>query len=165
MRRFLLFVGSMVVGATTIVSVLMLATDPGGMIAVVMVQWPLALAFGMVASAPFFLAPPDTIGVYTVTLPIPFALALLGIRAVAWVGRMVLTGAWSLAFLVRRPAAGPPSPATPSAGPVGVGPLAATGPAPSWQPDPTGRFLQRFWDGTQWTAHVANGPHTAIDPF
>ena len=36
---------------------------------------------------------------------------------------------------------------------------------PGWQRDPTGRNLQRYWDGQGWTAHVANGSSTAIDPM
>jgi hypothetical protein len=48
------------------------------------------------------------------------------------------------------------------------GPVPAPGAAPvgpSWQRDPTGRHAQRYWDGQQWTAHVANGSATAIDPL
>jgi hypothetical protein len=26
----------------------------------------------------------------------------------------------------------------------------------AWHPDPTGRFVQRYYDGTNWTAHVAD---------
>lgn len=33
---------------------------------------------------------------------------------------------------------------------------AASGPAPGWHPDPTGQFEQRYWDGAQWTDHVAH---------
>lgn len=29
-------------------------------------------------------------------------------------------------------------------------------PSPSWQPDPTGRFDHRWWDGTAWTSQVAS---------
>jgi len=29
--------------------------------------------------------------------------------------------------------------------------------AGSWQPDPYGRFAQRYWDGVQWTASVSDG--------
>src|SRR5436190_3874831 len=29
--------------------------------------------------------------------------------------------------------------------------------AGSWQPDPYGRFAQRYWDGVQWTATVSDG--------
>jgi hypothetical protein len=27
---------------------------------------------------------------------------------------------------------------------------------PAWYPDPSGRFAQRYWDGTTWTPHVAS---------
>lgn len=32
-----------------------------------------------------------------------------------------------------------------------------------WFPDPTGRFQQRYWDGTQWFEHVANGTLRGTD--
>ena len=35
----------------------------------------------------------------------------------------------------------------------------------SWFPDPTGRHAQRFWDGTAWTAHVADAGTRADDPL
>lgn len=28
--------------------------------------------------------------------------------------------------------------------------------APAWQPDPTGRFARRYWDGLRWSQHVTN---------
>lgn len=36
--------------------------------------------------------------------------------------------------------------------------------APNWYPDPFGRFEMRYFDGTQWTEHVANGGQQASDP-
>ena len=33
-----------------------------------------------------------------------------------------------------------------------------------WYPDPTGRFEQRYWNGTGWTADVATGGATSVDP-
>lgn len=33
-----------------------------------------------------------------------------------------------------------------------------------WYPDPTQRFEQRYWDGTQWTAHVVRGTEQSVDP-
>ncbi|MEX2324226.1 MAG: DUF2510 domain-containing protein [Nitriliruptoraceae bacterium] len=35
----------------------------------------------------------------------------------------------------------------------------------AWHPDPTGRHEYRYWDGQQWTEHVANGGVAAIDPL
>jgi TIR domain-containing protein/uncharacterized protein DUF2510 len=40
----------------------------------------------------------------------------------------------------------------------------AAGPAPGWFPDPRGRFEQRYWDGTKWTAHVARAGKALVDP-
>jgi hypothetical protein len=36
--------------------------------------------------------------------------------------------------------------------------------AVAWHPDPSGRFVQRYWDGLRWTVHVT-GPDgsTAVD--
>jgi hypothetical protein len=38
------------------------------------------------------------------------------------------------------------------------------GPAPGWQPDPTGRHEYRYWDGTKWSDDVSDGGVTANDP-
>jgi hypothetical protein len=38
-------------------------------------------------------------------------------------------------------------------------------PRPSWQRDPLGRYEYRFWDGTQWSDHVATGGIQGIDPL
>jgi len=56
--------------------------------------------------------------------------------------------------------------------PRGVGPspqqappaVASAVPA-GWQPDPTGRFEQRYWDGATWTEHVTAGEVTSSDPI
>jgi hypothetical protein len=32
---------------------------------------------------------------------------------------------------------------------------ATAGSPPAWHPDPTGRHTQRYWDGSNWTDHVA----------
>lgn len=34
-----------------------------------------------------------------------------------------------------------------------------------WLRDPTGRFAQRYWDGEQWTEHVARGGLQGTDPL
>jgi len=34
-----------------------------------------------------------------------------------------------------------------------------------WHPDPLGRFVQRWWDGSHWTGHVSDATGaTAVDP-
>jgi len=33
-----------------------------------------------------------------------------------------------------------------------------------WQPDPTGRFQVRYWDGSQWTPHVSTAGVQDTDP-
>jgi hypothetical protein len=36
-------------------------------------------------------------------------------------------------------------------------------PAADWYPDPRGAHELRYWDGTAWTDHVADGGQTAVD--
>ncbi len=33
-----------------------------------------------------------------------------------------------------------------------------------WYPDPSGRHEHRYWDGTQWTEHVASHGRQSVDP-
>ena len=35
---------------------------------------------------------------------------------------------------------------------------------PRWAPDPLGRHQYRYWDGTQWTEHVADNGMNSVDP-
>jgi hypothetical protein len=39
-----------------------------------------------------------------------------------------------------------------------------TGIAPGWLTDPSGRHQQRYWSGTEWTEHVADGGVPGTDP-
>ena len=71
-----------------------------------------------------------------------------------------------------------PNPGTdPGPGPVlgygspGAGPRASSpGPPvpgaarPGWHPDPVGRHQHRYWDGTEWTEHIANNGASGVDP-
>ena len=41
--------------------------------------------------------------------------------------------------------------------------VAGTWPGPDWYRDPSGRHALRFWDGTAWTARVADGRVEAVD--
>ena len=49
------------------------------------------------------------------------------------------------------------SPATPSTGSVPNVPA-------NWYKDPSGRYEMRYWNGTQWTEHVATAGKQSIDP-
>jgi len=49
-------------------------------------------------------------------------------------------------------------PAAPTEGPDGP-----TAP-PQWSPDPSGRHQLRYWDGSSWSHHVADGGLTGTDP-
>jgi hypothetical protein len=37
--------------------------------------------------------------------------------------------------------------------------------AAAWHPDPTGRFEQRYWDGSRWTEHVSSAGRPTVDPL
>jgi hypothetical protein len=60
--------------------------------------------------------------------------------------------------------------AVPGAAPATWGATAVPGPAPAsappaWYADPAGRHTHRYWDGAQWTPHVADGGQTSYDPL
>ncbi|MCP3935665.1 MAG: DUF2510 domain-containing protein [Actinomycetia bacterium] len=40
----------------------------------------------------------------------------------------------------------------------------AQNPKPDWYPDPLGRHEHRYWDGSQWTEHVASHGRQSVDP-
>ncbi len=59
-----------------------------------------------------------------------------------------------------------PEPATEAAVVAPAAAAAAAAPAvpAGWYADPSGRFELRYWDGTQWTEHVARGGQQFTDP-
>lgn len=66
-----------------------------------------------------------------------------------------------------QPAAQPVAAQTTAPQPVAVAPVApaAAGPPAGWHPDPTRRFELRYWDGVQWSEHVAtNAGWRGTDP-
>jgi hypothetical protein len=65
-----------------------------------------------------------------------------------WIGQ---AGATPPVFAPTGAPTGTPPPASPSAAPA------------AWQPDPTGRYEYRYWDGTRWTDHVSRGGTRATD--
>jgi hypothetical protein len=178
----------MLVGWVTLMVIMLLLQGGTAALAPALVVWLVVLAVGVVLSAPFFLAPPDsTGGGWQFSLPVFLWLFLIVIRLISGTGWLILRGVWFLIFLAwHRPAAvaapqvaaapvgGPPTsfpapvpgqPAVPRYPPP-VGPTGGLQPAPpSWQNDPTGRFRQRYWDGRAWTAHVANGAVPGMDPI
>lgn len=41
----------------------------------------------------------------------------------------------------------------------------AAGPPAGWHPDPSGQFEMRYWDGSQWTEHVAHQGQQGVSPL
>jgi len=70
---------------------------------------------------------------------------------------VVATGAAVAAEPSPAPAPEPAPAPAPEPAPV------VTTPA-GWYPDPSGRFELRYWDGTQWTEHVARQGQQFTDP-
>lgn len=64
-----------------------------------------------------------------------------------------LTAAGPTGELSRFAGDGPPRPGDPPP------------PPPAWGPDPTGRHELRYWDGLQWTNHVADSGLQGTDDF
>lgn len=59
----------------------------------------------------------------------------------------------------------PNAPSDGSAQPSGSDASASAGFAPAgWYADPAGRYDLRYWDGAQWTEHVARNGHQETDP-
>jgi hypothetical protein len=64
----------------------------------------------------------------------------------------------------------PGLPAMPTAPPTAPSAPAAPSrradlPPPGWHPDPSGRHWWRWWDGGDWTDHVADGGAPYTDPL
>lgn len=57
------------------------------------------------------------------------------------------------------------APAVAPGGPAPVAVAASAGAPAGWMPDPSGRFEQRYWDGTAWTENVSTGGVTSADPI
>ena len=55
------------------------------------------------------------------------------------------------------------TPATTAAAGAAATATAVSAPAPGWFPDPTKRHEQRYWDGAQWTANVADAGQASVD--
>ena len=191
MRRFLLFIGSFMVGSFTLfigfalianasgsdpqVSTSADTTQTGSVpVGPLIVAWLLVLLFGLALSAPFFMNPPDHIGIWSFSLPIFLWLFLIVIRLMSWVGLMILWGVWKLIYLVwdprgrQQPQTQPYQPGygQPPFTPPPLPPTIPGQPMPaSWQRDPSGRHSMRYWDGSTWTPHVADGSAVALDPI
>jgi hypothetical protein len=58
------------------------------------------------------------------------------------------------------PEPSPAPPPEPEPAPV----AAATSTPPGWYPDPAMRYELRYWDGNQWTEHVARQGQQFTDP-
>ena len=64
------------------------------------------------------------------------------------------------AFLRRPVSTSTAQPVTPVTSPV----VNSSGAPAAWYTDPSGRFELRYWDGKEWTEHVARGGRQFTDP-
>ena len=104
MRKFLLSVGSLLLGTVTAVCALRVVASPGtAPIVTLALVWLASLAGGMVLSGPFFVSPPGRVAVWNVRASGGVRALLLAVRAVSWCGMMLLWGFWELAFLAWDP--------------------------------------------------------------
>ena len=67
------------------------------------------------------------------------------------------------AFL-RRPVSGSTQQAPQSVGSSAAQPASSSAAPAAWYADPSGRFELRYWDGKEWTEHVARGGQQFTDP-
>ena len=67
------------------------------------------------------------------------------------------------AFL-RRPVSGAASQVSTPTSSVSAPPATSTGAPAAWYADPSGRFELRYWNGREWTEHVARGGQQFTDP-
>ncbi len=194
MSRFLLFIGSFMVGSFTLVIPFAFLVNASASdtqvgapadrpssapVGALIVTWLFVLVVGLVLSAPFFINPPDHIGIWSFKLPIVLWLFLALVRLTSWVGLMILWGVWKLIYLMwdprvsqqsqgqpYQPGSGqPPYPSQPPPPPIPGQPLPGQVLPASWQRDPSGRHSMRYWDGSTWTPHVADGAAVALDPI
>ena len=67
------------------------------------------------------------------------------------------------AFL-RRPVSGVPTQVSTPASSASAATTTSSGAPAAWYADPSGRFELRYWDGKEWTEHVARGGQQFSDP-
>ena len=54
--------------------------------------------------------------------------------------------------------------ATTSVRPATSAPSSTANAPAAWYADPSGRYEMRYWDGSEWTEHVARGGQQFVDP-
>jgi hypothetical protein len=124
------------------------------------------------------------LGLFSALLEILIVTALLGAAAAAASSDQELTELLPVGGAGGRPSgpggapgAAPAAPASPAQPPTAAPaqppqPAAPAQPAPpqaaaqpeGWYPDPSGRHQTRWWDGRQWTSHVADNGVQSTDP-
>ena len=65
---------------------------------------------------------------------------------------------------LRRPVSGTAQQAPQSVGSSAAQPAPSSAAPAAWYADPSGRFELRYWDGKEWTEHVARGGQQFTDP-
>lgn len=107
-RRLLLSLATMWVGAVTLAAAIALVLGTFTFLSFLSfaLGWVLAVAFGVLLSAPFFVSPPPDLTLGAVKLWVP-ALEIPAIawifKTLSWTGWWVLRGVWSLIHRGQRP--------------------------------------------------------------
>ena len=70
------------------------------------------------------------------------------------------SGTWSTGTIATEPAAVTADQSTMTTTATGTDAMAPA----NWYKDPSGRFELRYWNGSQWTEHVAKGGVQSVDP-
>jgi hypothetical protein len=108
-RRLLLSLATMWVGAATLVGVITFLFGSFLNILMYLLGFLLALAFGVLLSAPFFVSPPADLTLGTVKLWVPglqFPAIAWIFKTLSWTGWWVLRGVWLLIHRGRSSGAG-----------------------------------------------------------
>ncbi|MEU8006220.1 DUF2510 domain-containing protein [Catellatospora sp. NPDC049111] len=185
MRRFLMVLGSYCMGFASLLilfGIVNLNSAPspsayrsshpplstGESIFAMVTVYLIALVLGMALSAPYAIDPPDTRVDFGCLVPIVFLPVIWAFKLIDLIGFLQLKLYWWLLSLlwnrVRPLSWQQPPPQQVHAPQVHL--PQQTGPVgPSWQNDPTGRYMQRYWNGHAWTEHVANAGVVMTDPL
>lgn len=104
MRRFLLWIASMLVGCFTIMVTTILLAGGGTAIIGSVLLWIVVLLIGIALSAPAFLRPGEFRGGWSIRVPVTLWLILTVVKLISGLGFWILYAVWLLlGRLINRP--------------------------------------------------------------